>query len=1534
MRVPLPAGFDPDRHSGAVVSKVRQAKGPEWSLANIDTEANVAVFRRHVAETTVTAAAKASGSVKTPESFQVSLSAADAKPTMGEKVAATLQDTYPGFYLTDFDPHLARATLTKLDDDTARCRGAVATALGVKPWDVQATPRKGGGYELKLPRSYMPSKHDEKLDEVATSVVGRFGWYVVADANKLTAQIIPSDPPTFPASIPLDMAGLGKDPMRTPFGLKLPKPGEVAHEPIEIDWGAQSWMLLTGTPGSGKAQPLSSRVPVPVSCKFPLGWARIGELELGDLVFAGDGSVVEVDYLSPVEELEVFDVEFTDGQVVQATADHMWVVSTDSSRHAVISRSRAMALQATDEMTETYRQRVEALIPIYCENKVGASAKTLAGLVSRSTAHVRDFINDAGIPFVVDQRDGCTKLFPADEFLQAWLRRLNEMPSGPPRKPVLRVATTAEIAAEDTAYPRGWAVPVAEAIQCPEADLPLPPYALGVWLGDGTKGAGVVSSNPANGDRAWMVEQLRSEGLVNAYASASSKYGINVPGLRAPLRELGVLWRKHIPATYLRASYDQRLALLQGLMDTDGHVRKDGVCVIGLSDERLATGVAELIRSLGIKAGVTRKPNGYTDKSTEIFVKCRDHFNIIFSPTIQVARMPRKAARLASEPKIRTRWNFVAGVHPAGVEQVRCIRVNHPDHTYLTDGFVVTHNTVTINNVIADHLCAGGELYLLDEPAKSLDFLWAKPFVAEGGWGCGGLREAATTLALMYERGKQRAAQMAEMGYVNWIDMPEDVRFKPMLLVFDEVSALLVTDKIPAGIDKSMPEIQELIQNNMLRFRIQSRLRKIMAEHRFVASRALAAQQISNAGTGMPPTMRSMFGHKAQPLTARLPVPISDRFPTGWATIGDLAIGDRVFAEDGEPTQVVSLTPVEHRSVYALRLDDGQVVEADADHIWKISTPNTRSSPDNYPNRVAHRAKLESIAADLRRRAESSGPADTACTGDLAALCGLVPDRVSVLLSGLSYRVEKFAASSGRNRAAYAREVTQFRAGDVATIPDATGWLWRACASASQFDPDALVTVRRLLPDLSADSRGALTSHISAWVTPVLAVDEFDTDRPSGTRQRRVYDMREALDRLASHFQPAEHLPYVIETTEQVARRIERGERCSIKIADAVQSLPADLAFDPYVVGLWLGSGATEGGSIRIGTSPKQVGLDGVADLDWILAQLIGHEASVAGGIITVVGFAGLAGARIPPEYLRSSFDQRMSLLQGLVDAAGSLNRVGSCRLFVKQGPLAEDVCELVRSLGVKARVSGSGRNLHVRFISGAKIATIPRKVARIRPGGGGSGRSNYYTISSVEQVEDADVRCIGVDHPSHMYLTAGFVPTHNCLQGTNPSKTQRTQTFAVESSVPTVPENLIAGGAASKGVGAAELEAQAPAIYKGFYASTESLAAELRRRGVPTTDRPEPTQAEMDEYCPISEEDLDDEGPAFDPRRDAPETFSDDGEQLFGAAAAAAASRRLEAQAKAQRAAKDAGAGTSVADGPRCPSCRAPIRSDGTCEC
>lgn len=244
IKVRLPDGFDPARHSKALEELIADHHGDGFEIDAIDLEAGIAHALRRVSITEVDRSEAGS--------IEVNLSRG-TKAADGERVAARLADSNPGWTMTAFDPHLGRAVLSRLSDASIRARGAVAVALGVKPWQVGVSPRPDGGFDLTLPNSYVASRHDARLDEVATTVVGREGWYVQIDPAALTGSIIPSAPPTFPAALDFPIDTLGADRDRIRFGRALPAPGEELGDELSVDLAAAPFVLLAGVPGSGKS---------------------------------------------------------------------------------------------------------------------------------------------------------------------------------------------------------------------------------------------------------------------------------------------------------------------------------------------------------------------------------------------------------------------------------------------------------------------------------------------------------------------------------------------------------------------------------------------------------------------------------------------------------------------------------------------------------------------------------------------------------------------------------------------------------------------------------------------------------------------------------------------------------------------------------------------------------------------------------------------------------------------------------------------------------------------------------------------------------------------------------------------------------------------------------------------------------------------------------------------------------------------------------------------------------------------------------
>ncbi|HZV25842.1 MAG TPA: DnaB-like helicase C-terminal domain-containing protein [Acidothermaceae bacterium] len=238
------------------------------------------------------------------------------------------------------------------------------------------------------------------------------------------------------------------------------------------------------------------------------------------------------------------------------------------------------------------------------------------------------------------------------------------------------VRTTQEIAATlrgVTADTRpNHSVPTALPLQLDERQLPIGPYALGVWLGAGRSALAQMTSDDA--EISWHIE---AEGLTLD------------EGL-AQLGRIGVLNNKHIPTEYLRASERQRRALLAGLLDSEATVSPTGAVQLTVADAQLARNIRELVVSLGYRCGFTTRPiSGHTTSATA--------YTTSFTPADNPFRLERKRLALKTRstqhtPRIGSR--FIVDVRPIQSVPVRCVEVDNAAHLYLAGyAMIPTHNS-------------------------------------------------------------------------------------------------------------------------------------------------------------------------------------------------------------------------------------------------------------------------------------------------------------------------------------------------------------------------------------------------------------------------------------------------------------------------------------------------------------------------------------------------------------------------------------------------------------------------------------------------------------------------------------------------------------------------------------------------------------------------------------------------------------------------------------------------------------------------
>ena len=244
-------------------------------------------------------------------------------------------------------------------------------------------------------------------------------------------------------------------------------------------------------------------------------------------------------------------------------------------------------------------------------------------------------------------------------------------------------------------------VPKIEAFE--EKNLYIHPYVLGCLLGDGGISSNSVRFTKKDSD---MVKHINS--LMDGYEFVKLKNSEKDYYLRSEnserkpnlikneLKRLG-LWgavsdTKFIPDVYLYSSHEQRLWLLRGLLDTDGYSEKKGI-EYATASERLAKNVVELVHSLGGYASVTKRKSGYMGKEGA-YIQCKDNYRV----TIQFSSehenpfcLKRKAEKYKPKRKIWKR--YIKNIEYIGEEECQCIMIDNPCHLYITDDYIITHNT-------------------------------------------------------------------------------------------------------------------------------------------------------------------------------------------------------------------------------------------------------------------------------------------------------------------------------------------------------------------------------------------------------------------------------------------------------------------------------------------------------------------------------------------------------------------------------------------------------------------------------------------------------------------------------------------------------------------------------------------------------------------------------------------------------------------------------------------------------------------------
>ncbi|MCL1855264.1 MAG: terminase, partial [Clostridia bacterium] len=260
-------------------------------------------------------------------------------------------------------------------------------------------------------------------------------------------------------------------------------------------------------------------------------------------------------------------------------------------------------------------------------------------------------------------------------------------------------------------------IPLAEAIDTPEAALPVEPYLFGYWLGNGnaTKPEITVKTDD-------VAAVLRNIVLTHETAGAWHNVGDSLVFRFPALREILLVsfHDKVIPLLYLRASKAQRFRLLQGLMDSDGAISTvKGQAIYTSTEKVLSESVSELLWSLGIKNAINTAPSTQRTDWTMPSAECGREltgetlYYVKFTAfdDLPVSGIMRKRARsVPRNPSTRSHFRYIDRIEPITNPGMQCIQVDSPSRLYLAGrSCIPTHNSELAAAIALYLLFADGE---------------------------------------------------------------------------------------------------------------------------------------------------------------------------------------------------------------------------------------------------------------------------------------------------------------------------------------------------------------------------------------------------------------------------------------------------------------------------------------------------------------------------------------------------------------------------------------------------------------------------------------------------------------------------------------------------------------------------------------------------------------------------------------------------------------------------------------------------------
>lgn len=244
----------------------------------------------------------------------------------------------------------------------------------------------------------------------------------------------------------------------------------------------------------------------------------------------------------------------------------------------------------------------------------------------------------------------------------------------------------------------------------PEKDLQVDPYWFGLWLGDGNQISPIIYTIDDEIEQycknyALQIDQPFVSKSVEIHCQNNKNFRVvSIIGkdkknnyLLKKIQNLGLIRNKHIPAEYLRSSIDQRLSILQGLMDTDGSAVRKYSAEFSTSQPKLAKDFENLCRSLGIALKLKIKKGQY--KKLDKIIETKNVYRFSLKTKLPIFRLSRKIkvfnGGIISDKKQQSFLDRITIKKITKLDsksQAYCLKVDNKDRLFLAENYIVTHN--------------------------------------------------------------------------------------------------------------------------------------------------------------------------------------------------------------------------------------------------------------------------------------------------------------------------------------------------------------------------------------------------------------------------------------------------------------------------------------------------------------------------------------------------------------------------------------------------------------------------------------------------------------------------------------------------------------------------------------------------------------------------------------------------------------------------------------------------------------------------